>query len=346
MVISILAAICGANTCSGIYQYALSNEQWLGSFLRLPHGVASQDTFERLFQIIDPDAWHSRFRAWIKDLRLPELPAGEDEVIALDGKTARASRGERSALHTVSAWSTQHGIALGQEFVPQKENEITVLADLLNSIEPAGAVVTVDAMGAQREVAFTVREHHAHYVLALKGNHPNLSEDARWVFEHADELAWEEIEHDYVRTVGKGHGRLETRECWVVCDLSALDQEEVGRWRDLACLARVRSHREVKGEKSVEDRYFLTSLPRDAARILRAVRQHWGIENGLHWVLDVAFDEDRSPARARNAQANWAALRRLVISILKQDKTTKAGMEAKRLKAGWDRNYLIKLLNP
>lgn len=138
---------------------------------------------------------------------------------------------------------------------------------------------------------------------------------------------------------------METRECWVLCDLDALEQEEIGGWKDLCCVARVRSHREIKGQESVEDRFFLTSLPRDAARILRVVRQHWGIENGLHWVLDVAFDEDKSRARAKFAQQNWTALRRLVTSILKQDKSTQAGIEAKRLKAGWDRTYLLKLLN-
>lgn len=345
VVISILAAMCGANTCSGIYQYALSNEEWLRTFLRLPHGIPSQDTFERLFQILAPDAWQPHFRAWTRELVLPDLPEGEDEVIAIDGKTARASRGEKNALHTVTAWSTQHGLALAQESVPEKKNEITVLADLLNVIEPAGAVITTDAMGAQKEVAWTIREHHAHYVLALKANHPNLSDDVRWTFEHADELGWNGIEHDYVRTVDKGHGRLETRECWVICDLGALDGEEVARWKDLRCVARVRSHRDIKGMESVEDRFFLTSLPRDATRILRVVRQHWGIENGLHWVLDVAFDEDTSRARAKNAQANWTALRRLITSILKQDKRTKAGIEAKRLKAGWDRTYLLQLLN-
>lgn len=344
-VISILAALCGANTYSGIYQYALSNEAWLASFLRLPHGIPSQDTFERLFQILNPDAWHARFRAWTRELVLPELPEGEDDVIAIDGKTARASRGDRNPLHTVTAWSTQYGLALAQENVPDKSNEITVIPDLLNLIEPAGAVITIDAMGAQKEVAWTVREHHAQYVLALKSNHPHLSSDVRWTFEHADELGWQSLEHDYVRTVEKGHGRLETRECWVLTDLSALDAGEVGAWRDLKSIARVRCHRDVKGRESVEDRYFLTSLPQDAPRVLRVVRQHWGIENGLHWVLDVAFDEDRSRARAKHAQANWAALRRLVTSILKQDKSTKAGIETKRLKAAWDRNYLMRLLN-
>lgn len=173
------------------------------TFLRPPHGIPSQDTFERLFQILHPDARHARFRAWTHDLILPDFPEGEDEVIAIDGKTARASQGERHPLHTVTAWSMQYGLALAQENVSDESNEITALADLLNAIEPAGAVVTADAMGPQKEVAWTVREHHAHYVLTLKANHPHLSRDVAWTFEHRDELAWKGIEHDYVRTVDK-----------------------------------------------------------------------------------------------------------------------------------------------
>lgn len=338
VVISLLAVICGANTYSAIREYAVSNLEWLGTFLPLPHGAPSQDTFERLFQLLEPDAWHARFLAFTQELDLPPLEG--DEVVALDGKSARAS----GVLHAVSAWSTNYGFSLAQEAVGEGGNEITALPEVLGVLEAPGAVVTVDAIGAQKDVAWLIRERHAEYLLALKGNHPNLHQDVRWLFEHADELGWQGVEHGYARSEEKGHGRFETRECWVTSDLSALDPAEVASWRDLACVARVRSRRVTRERESTLDRYYLSSLPADAARVLFAARSHWGIENSLHWVLDVVFDEDRSRARAKNAQANWAALRRVVVSLLRQDKSVKAGAETKRLKAAWDRAYLLRLL--
>jgi predicted transposase YbfD/YdcC len=344
--ISILAVICGANTYSQIHQYALAQEDWLESFLELPSGIPSQDTFERIFAALHPKAWQSKFLAWTQTLTLPELPEDEDEVLAVDGKTARRSHHNGlGALHTVSVWSSQFEIVLAQEQVDKKTNEITVIPDLLEVISPAGAVVTTDAMGCQKNIAWTVREYHAHYLLALKDNHPKLFADSQWLFAHADEIGWDKVEHSYAKTVDKGHGRGETRECWVLSNLDIIEERE--EWRDLSCLVRVRGSQRIKGEDEahVQDRYFVTSLPCDATRILRSARKHWGIENGLHWVLDMAFDEDNSRSRTKNAQANWVALRHLAVSLLKRDKSLKVGVEAKRLRAGWDRNYLLKLLS-
>ncbi len=197
-------------------------------------------------------------------------------------------------------------------------------------------------MGCPVHIAWTAREHHAHYLLALKDDHPKLFEDTRWLFSHADEIGWEKLEHSYTKTVDKGHGRLETRECWVLSNLEAIEEREM--WRDLPCVVRVRGSRWTSGEEQTAERFFITSLPCDATRALSAARKHWGIENGLHWVLDVAFNEDGSRARTENAQANLVAVRHLAVSLLKRDKTIKAGVAAKRKRAGRDQDYLLRLL--
>lgn len=340
--ISILAVICGANTYSQIHQYALAHKEWLSSFLDLPSGVPSQDTFERIFAALNPKAWQSKFLAWTQSLVLPELAEGEDEVLAIDGKTARRSHTNGlGALHTVSVWSSQFEIVLAQEGVDEKTNEITVIPNLLEIVNPAGAVVTTDAMGCQKDIAWTVREYQAHYLLALKDNHPTLFEDVKDFFGYAEKVSWE-LAHSTTQTTERAHGRDETRACWVLEAPEWLHEREA--WRDLQSIVRVRSERVINGTTSEHTRYFLTSLSLDAERALRAARFHWGIENGLHWVLDVAFDEDDSRARIQNTQANWVALRHLAVNLLKRDKSLKVGVEAKRLRAGWDRDYLLKLL--
>lgn len=226
--------------------------------------------------------------------------------------------------------------------VPDKTNEITVIPELLEIIQPAGAVITIDAMGTQKAIAWTIREHHAHYVLALKGNHPKLFEDTTWLFAHADSLNWSGTPHSYAKTTNQGHGRIETRECWVLPNLEIVDERLA--WRDLNAVVRVRGTREIDGRVSVEDRLFITSLPSDAARVMRAVRLHWGIENGLHWVLDASFDEDHSRARLGNTQANLVAVRHLAVSVLKRDRSVKAGVGTKRFRAALDEDYLLRLL--
>lgn len=340
--ISILAVICGANTYSQIHQYALAQETWLRTFLGLPSGIPSQDTFERLFAVLSPAAWQSRFLAWTQTLVLPALTEGEDEVLAIDGKTARGSLATGGgALHTVSVWSSQGEVVLAQQQVPEKTNEITVIPQLLEVVNPAGAVITTDALGCQKQVAWTAREHHAHYLLALKDNHPTLYADVKDLFGYADKVNWE-LEYSYTQTTERAHGRVEMRECRVLAAPEWLHGHK--SWRDLSSIVQITSTRTVADNTSEHTRYFLTSLPLDAERALRAARFHWGIENSLHWVLDVAFGEDGSRARLKNAQASWVALRHLAVNLLKRDKSLKVGVEAKRLRAGWDRTYLLKLL--
>lgn len=341
--ISILAVICRANTFTEIHQYAESNEAWLSGFLELPFGIPSQDTFERVFAILKPAAWQSYFYNWTQSLVVPEL--AEDEVLAIDGKTARRSHSAaQAALHTVTVWSSQYEMVLGQEQVAEKSNEITAIPILLQTLNPAGAVVTIDAMGCQKDIAWLIREQQAHYLLALKDNHPKLYKDVQWLFAHSDGLGWN-LDHSYAHTLTKAHGREEQRECWVlaIADVDLLDSKTA--WRDWQCVVRVRNTCTRKAVTSQEDRFFITSLPLDATRIMRSVRYHWGIENGLHWTLDVAFDEDHSRVRSGFAQANFVALRHLALSLLKRDKSLKVGIEAKRARAGWDRTYLLKLLS-
>ncbi len=345
--ISILAVICRANTFTEIHQYGESNAGWLSDFLELPFGIPSQDTFERVFAILNPAAWQQYFYKWTQSLVVPELAEGEDEVLAIDGKTARGSHSAaQAALHTVTVWSSHYDLVLGQEQVAEKSNEITAIPVLLQTINPAGAVVTIDAMGTQKDIAWLIREQHAHYVLALKDNHPKLFRDVKWLFEHGEALDWKSLDHSYAHTFTKAHGREEQRECWVlaVADIEMLDDKAA--WRDLQCIVRIRNTCTHKSVISQEDRFFITSLPLDAQRIMRSVRYHWHIENTLHWTLDVAFDEDRSRIRTGFAQANFVALRHLALSLLKRDKSLKVGIEAKRARAGWDRNYLLKLLSP
>lgn len=341
--IAVLAVICNANTFPEIHAFGVLKKDWLSTFLELPNGIPSQDTFERIFQILKPSAWQSRFLSWTQTLTLPELPDGHDEILAIDGKTSRRSHTKGSgALHTVSVWSSQFEIILAQSAVPDKTNEMTVIPELLEIIQPAGATITIDAMGTQKAIAWTIREHHAHYVLALKGNHPKLFDDTTWLFAHADSLNWSGIEHSYAKTMDQGHGRIETRECWVLPNLEIIDERLA--WRDLNAVVRVRGTREIDGRMSVEDRLFITSLPSDAARVMRAARLHWGIENGLHWVLDASFDEDHSRARLGNTQANLVAVRHLAVSVLKRDRSVKAGVGTKRFRAALDEDYLLRLL--
>lgn len=251
------------------------------------------------------------------------------EVRAVDGKVSRAS-----GLHTVSVWASEHHVVLSQQQVPDQTNEITVMPELLEVLDIAGTTVTVDAAGTQKQIAWTIREHHADYVLALKANHKHLFEDVKWLFSQCEDAA-------HWSTSEPGHGRTETREVWLLDDLSFL--EDVSAWRDLAGVARVRCTRDMKGEVTVNDRYFLTSHT-DGEPLAYAVRAHWGIENSRHWILEVAFDEDANTARTDHAQANLVTLRHLALCQLKRETSLNARIQTKPMRAGWDDDYLLKVL--
>lgn len=342
--ISVLAVISGADTYPLIHTFATSRIEWLQGFLELPSGIPSQDTFERILQLLDPTAWQRVFQTWVETFSLAALPEGEREVVAIDGKTSRHSaRRGAPLLHTVSVYSVQHGLVLSAAAVPDKTNEITVIPELLQVIAPTGAIITTDALGCQKHVAWTVREvPNADYLLAVKGNHPKLEEDARWVFSYHDQQGWANADHSYVCTVDQGRGRVEQRECWLLRDLSAIEQAD--QWRDLHALVRVRATRTLGEQISVEERLYLTSLQGDAGEALRASRLHWGIENSLHWVLDVVFEDDASRVRLENARQNWVALRHLALTVLRRDTQFKGSLRAQRYRAAIDPAYLQHLL--
>ena len=342
--ISVLATICGANTYPLIHTFATSRVEWLKGFLRLPHGIPSQDTFERVFEIIDPACWQRLFLDWLDHLPLETLPEGEREVVALDGKTSRGSMSPAlAALHTVSVYSVQHATILSARSVPEKTNEITVLPELIRLVAPVGAIITTDAMGCQKEVAAAVREvPHADYLLALKGNHPTLERDVQWLFAAHDHHGWDGTDHSFIQTEDRGHGRLERRECWLLRDLSFIEQ--ASQWAGLRAVVRVRASRTIGDQHTVQDRFYLTSLPGEAWEALHASRLHWGIENGLHWLLDVVFRDDAAKVKLRNARQNWLAIRHLVLALLRRKGTGGGSLASKRFRAALDPSYLLSLL--
>ncbi len=339
--IAVAAVIAGADTFVEVQEYGKVKHQWLKGFLELPHGIASHDTFGRVFSAIDPQQFKECFLKWIRTI----AKAIGGEVIALDGKTARHSfdrTNGKSAIHVVSAWSSENRIILGQVKVDEKSNEITAIPELLSVLEIQNCVITIDAMGCQRAIAEMIQAKGADYVLALKGNQGTLREDVELFFEDAEEHDFRDTDHDYYRTFDKDHGRIERREYWSVSDLDWLEQRQ--QWTGLRTIGMVRSHRIVDGEKTVETRHFISSLGCNAEQFGHAVRQHWGIENSLHWVLDIAFREDESRIRKGHAAENFGMLRHIALNLLKNDKLSKIGTSAKRKKAGWDNDYLLQIL--
>jgi len=340
--IAMCAIVCGANDFVGMEEFGKAKKAWLKKYLRLPHGIPSHDTFGRLFAALDASAFLACFRSWVESLAV----ATKGLLVGFDGKTARASGDaakEQSPVHVVSAWASENRLLLGQVAVEEKSNEITAIPRLLEILELHGAIVTIDAMGCQKEIAAKIRERGADYVLAVKGNQEHLEED---IIGHFGKLDAGEIDgHGLSRFTTKeqtGHGRIEQRFCDALPVPVSLRHRE--GWKDLGSICRVTRVYTENGEEKSEVRYFISSLQANAKRLAAAIRGHWGIENGLHWVLDMYFGEDRSRARTEHAAENLALLRRWVLSMLRQDTTTKASVEKKRLKAGWDEATLERLL--
>ena len=347
--ISILATICGAEHFTEMEDYGKANLDFLRTFLELPNGIPSHDTFGYVFARLDCNDFKKCFAAWVNSIR----DATDGEVVAIDGKTLRRShqRGRgKGPLHLVSAWAANNRLTLGQVKVDEKSNEITAVPELLKLLYLKGCIVTIDAMGTQKEIARQIREKEADYVLALKDNQPTLYAEVEGIFiAEEDSLRSEkksksqESGSTMYETVEQGHGRRETRRVLSVAAPEWLGKKET--WQDLRSLVMVEAKREVNGQSSTERRCFISSLAPDAKRAAEIVRSHWGIENSLHWVLDVAFREDDSRVRAGNAPENLALIRKLTHNLLKHETTLKRGIKTKRLVAAWDRKYLLKILN-
>jgi predicted transposase YbfD/YdcC len=335
LLIAIAAVLSGAESWNDIEEYGKSKRDWLQTFLTLPHGIPSHDTFNRVFTALDPEQLEKGFVAWVSSIA--KLTAGE--VVAIDGKALCGTRqsGNKGIVHMVSAWAESHGLVLGQRKVDEKSNEITAIPKLLEALALSGTVVTIDAMGCQKSVAEKIVAKEADYILAVKENQGHLLEEVKDSFRMlASESVAEEIDC--------GHGRVEKRICSVIGDTSLL--ENAAAWTGLRGLVRIEAERyhKVSGKIEREIRYYITSLKPEALPLNRMIRQHWSIENKLHWVLDVAFGEDASRKRAGHAAQNFSLLNRIALNLLKQDTSLKRGIKGKRLKAAWDHPYLLKLL--
>lgn len=341
--ITICAVVCGADTWVDIENYGRAKQEWLQGFLRLPHGIPSHDTIARLFAALDSKALQECFLSWVKAV----AQMSEGEVIAIDGKRLRHSYdtgGSKGAIHMVSAWASQNRLVLGQVKVDEKSNEITAIPQLLNVLDLHGCIVTIDAMGTQKDIAQQIIEAGGDYVLSLKGNQGNLFQDVEQLFEWTRKIAFRGIPHEFHQTIESAHGRVEIRRHWLLDGVEHLIDAHL--WAGFQRVGLVESERRLTGHApTLQQRYYLLSLDGGVERFAHAVRSHWGIENQLHWVLDVAFDEDDCRIRKDHAPENLALIRHVALNLLRQDTSTKAGIKAKRLKAGWDNSYLSSILS-
>lgn len=341
LVITICAVISGADDFVAIAEYGKEKQEWLKTFLELANGIPSVDTFERLFARLKPEELQKSFINWMEAVH----ECTDGELINIDGKTLRGAKeagNSRSLIHMVSVWSASQHLVLGQKKVGEKSNEITAIPALLKMLAIRGSVVSIDAMGCQTEIANTIIEQGADYVLALKGNQGNLHDDVRELFKSASEQNFKNIEHQFHETVEKGHGRIETRRYWTMGNTEYLIGAE--KWQDLKSIGMVESERIMNGSISTEQRYYLLSFETDVLRFSKSVRNHWSIENQLHWILDVGFDEDASQACRGYTAENLAVIRHIGLNLLSRDKKSKVGVKTKRLKAGWNNNYLKAIL--
>jgi predicted transposase YbfD/YdcC len=341
MTITICAVICCADTWEDIRNYAESKKKWLETFLELPNGIPSEDTFARVFSLINPKEFEQRFMEWMH--AVAEETNGD--IIPVDGKTLRRSydkKSGKSAIHMVSAWSSVNGCVLGQVKTEEKSNEITAIPELLKILDLHGCIVTVDAMGTQKKIAEQIIEGGGDYLQAVKENQKSLHEEISIFFQDSIERGFEKVDFSFFEESDNGHGRSEHRKYWTVKDVSLLGMKD--DWKGLNTLCMTESERTVDGKTSSEQRFFIASKKMNAESFAKACRKHWNIENSLHWSLDVAFREDECRIRKGFASENLAVVRHIALNLLKNEKTVRNGIKAKRLMAGWKNNYLIKVL--
>ncbi len=335
--IAICAVISGADTWEEIADYGHNKKEWLKQFLELPHGIPSHDTFNRVFARLDPQAWQRCFLSWVQGV----AEKTQGKVVSIDGKTVCASQDDKNgktALEMVSAWAAANRLVLGQKQVEETSHEISAVPQLLELLELAGCIVTLDALHCQNGTAEKLIAKGAEYVVTVKRNRKTLYQDVRWLFEYA---ADEAIIDSHVETFDAKHGRYETRRCFVLNNVSYLENHG---FPGLSCAVMVEREREVKGKLSKSRHYYLASFCAEAKQLLAFIRGHWSIENSLHWVLDVVFREDTSRIRTGEAAANMAVLRHFALNLLNQETTAKGGVKRKRFKAALNDDYLLKVL--
>lgn len=343
LVIAVCGTICGADNWEEIAEFGESKREWFATFLELENGIPSHDTFRRVFILLDNVELKTLFVEWVSSA----VNLSKGKLVNIDGKNLLGSKEPikgKKALNVVSAWAAEQAVVLGQVRCEEKSNEITAIPELLKILNLEGCIVTIDAMGCQTEIVEEIINQGADYVISLKGNQGNLHEDIKDYLDWAERIKFKEIKYDYFETgLEKDHGRIEQRRCWVTEEIEWIESKD--KWKNLKSIVMVEAEREVIGGKtSIERRYFISSLEANAELALKCVRGHWGIENQLHWCLDIGFREDNNRVREAKSAENLTTLRHIGINLLKQEKSSKRGIEGKRKKAGWDESYLLKVL--
>ena len=343
LTITLCAVISGSDDFYEIAEYAENKREFFETFLDLPNGMPSHDTINRVISRLNPGEFSRCIIEWTTTLS--ERLKG---VIAIDGKSLRRSfqdASKKNVLHVVSAWSSENGLVLGEVQTDEKSNEITAIPRLLELLDIKGSIVTIDAMGCQTAIAQRILDGGGDYVLALKENQKGTLDSVKYLFDWEKKNDFGGVFHTENTSIDKGHGRIETRRTFAIGDLEAIDGLDIqAKWPGIQSLALVESTREMKGSSTTERRYYISSLPANAKIIGESVRSHWGIENSLHWVMDVTFHEDYARNRKDNSAANMSTMRHFALNLIKQDKTTKGSIKVRRKKAGWNDEYLLKLI--
>jgi predicted transposase YbfD/YdcC len=336
LLIALCAVISGADAWTQVAEYGRSKYEWFNEFLELPNGIPSHDTFGRLFARLDPKGFHEFFAGWAQGLS----ESLKGKTVAIDGKTLRGSHdriNDKSAIHMISAWASDICLVLGQLKTNDKSNEITAIPELIKTLALEGAIITIDAMGCQKKITKAIIDSGADYVIQVKENQKKLHGDIALFFQDPANGPF-----DVFETLDGEHGRIETRRYLTIGNLGWLQGKE--DWAGINTICKAVRARDINGETSIESSYFISSLDNHSPTIAKPIRKHWGIENGLHWCLDITFREDHCRVRQGHAPENFGILRHMATNLLKREKTLKGGLQTKRLKAAWDHDYLLKVL--